>query len=459
MKVGLYIRVSTLDQIDGYSLEAQQERLMAFCKSQGWDETAIYMDDGKTGTDMERPALKRLIRHCEEKKISAVVVLKLDRLSRKQKDVLFLLEEVFEKNNVIFKSATEPFDTSTPLGKAMLGILAVFAQLERDMIIERTVIGKLQRVSGGKWNGGIAPFGYRYNEDTEELEVVEDEADIVRKIFSKFIRGESLNGIANWAQERASSRFFHNGLIKDIIKRPLYIGKIFYSGKVYESDITPVMEEEDWDLAQIELKRRNDGLIPMGSYLLTGLCKCGICGSSIIHESKSRVTNGKKYYSDYMVCRKQKYKPYDCTMGYLQRQEIENIIISKIKNITNDVLHVEEESDNTVVVKALEGRINAAESGLENLFEAIQSGIIKPSQVAHRIRDLEEEKAAAEKQLDDIKDTPISQPVDLSYIRQIGEVWDLLEHDEQKTIIRNIVLSVKLYSKGKEPEIVWNSIS
>lgn len=458
MRVALYLRVSTLDQVEGYSLEAQQERLTAFCKSQGWDDTSIYMDDGKTGTDIDRPALKRLIRHCEEGKINAVVVLKLDRLSRKQKDVLYLLEEVFEKNNVIFKSATEPFDTSTPLGKAMLGILAVFAQLERDMIVERTVIGKMQRVSGGKWSGGHAPYGYRFNETTEELEVVEDEADIVRKIFAKFLKGESLNSISKWADGRVTSRFLHNRFIKDIIKRPLYIGRVYYSGKVYDSDVTPIMPESDWNLAQIELKRREDGLKPMGSYLLTGLCRCGLCGSSIVHESKSRVVKGTRYYSDYMVCKKQKFKPYDCTMGYLRRQEIENFIINKIKNITNDAIKIEEESDNSVIIKALETRINTAETGLENLFEAIQMGVVKPSAVANRIKDLEEEKAAAEKQLDDIKDTPVVHTVDLSYIKQIGEAWELFDTDEQKTVIRNILLDVKLYPRGKEPEIVWNTI-
>lgn len=459
MRVGLYLRVSTLDQVEGFSLEAQNDRLTAFCKSQGWDDTTIYMDDGKSGTDMDRPALKRLIRHCEEKKIQAVVVLKLDRLSRKQKDVLYLLEEVFEKNNVIFKSATEPFDTSTPLGKAMLGILAVFAQLERDMIVERTVIGKMQRVIGGKWNGGHAPFGYRYNEDTEELEVVEDQADIVRKIYAMFVRGESLNSISIWAQERVSSRFFHNRMIKDIIKRPLYIGKVFYSGSVYDSDVTPIMSEDDWKLAQIELKRRDEGLKPRGSYLLTGLCRCGICGSSIVHESKTRYIKGSKYYSDYMVCHKQKYKPYDCTMGYLKRQVVEDFIINEIKTITNDVNKVKVEDDNAGIIKALESRIATAEQGLENLYEAIQNGIVKPSAVAQRIKDLEDEMTAAEKQLDDIKDSPNIQRVDVSFIKQIGEAWHVLDHEEQKTVIRNIILGIKLYPKGKEPEIMWNTNS
>lgn len=155
MFAAIYVRVSTEEQAEqGYSIDVQKERLIAFCKSQGWEDYKLYIDDGYTGTNTNRPALKRLIRHIEAKKVHTVVVYKLDRLSRKQKDVLSLIEDVFEKNNVAFASSSEKFDTSTAFGKAMIGILAVFAQLERDMIIERTTSGRRQKISKGIWSGG-----------------------------------------------------------------------------------------------------------------------------------------------------------------------------------------------------------------------------------------------------------------------------------------------------------------
>src|SRR5579875_2069397 len=136
MSVALYCRVSTEEQaVSGFSIDHQKERLIAYCKSQGWDNFSIYVDDGCTGTNLDRPQMQRLIRDVQAGLINTVLVYKLDRLSRKQKDVLYLLEDLFERHQVVFRSATEPFDTSTSLGRAMIGILAVFGQLERDTIV------------------------------------------------------------------------------------------------------------------------------------------------------------------------------------------------------------------------------------------------------------------------------------------------------------------------------------
>ena len=164
MSVGLYCRVSTEEQAaSGFSIDHQQSRLKAYCESQGWAKYSLYTDDGYTGTNLNRPQMQRMMKDIETGKIDTVLVYKLDRLSRHQKDVLYLLEDLFEHYGVVFKSATEPFDTSTPLGRAMIGILAVFGQLERDTIIERTKSGKSERTKQGLWYGGPVPFGYEWS--------------------------------------------------------------------------------------------------------------------------------------------------------------------------------------------------------------------------------------------------------------------------------------------------------
>lgn len=122
-KVGLYIRVSTLEQAqEGYSIGAQKERLVAFCKAHDWAIADIYIDGGYTGSNINRPGLQKLISEID--KIDIVLVYKLDRLSRSQKDTLYLIEEIFIPNNVDFVSLNESFDTSTPFGRAMIGIRA-----------------------------------------------------------------------------------------------------------------------------------------------------------------------------------------------------------------------------------------------------------------------------------------------------------------------------------------------
>lgn len=465
MRVALYIRVSTMDQVEGYSLDVQRERLTAFCTAQGWDDVTVYMDDGESGTNMDRPGLKRMIRHIEEKKINAVIVLKLDRLSRKQKDVLYLLEEVFDKNGVVFKSATEPFDTSSSLGKAMIGILAVFAQLERDMIVERTTTGKRQRISGGKWGGGNVAYGYTWNKEEEQLEIVEEEAAVVREIFSRYIKGESRESLALWASKR-TSRFIDNTIVKNILSRPTYAGKLQYGEELFEGNHDPIIPILDWKAAQTELKRRKEGLSPKGVYLLTGLLKCGVCGGTIIQSNITRKKPNKTYSYDFCACASQHIKKKNqertCTLGFHRRNEIEKFVIDSIKNIgdteqgTIEELNDRKDDSSDKLREALESRIKVLDNGMNNLFEAIQEGAVKASAVSGRIAKLEKEKEALDQQLEDIKD--LERPVTVNYdeIKMVGDAWDYLTEDEQKTILRKVILQIILHPKGMDHEIIWN---
>ena len=142
----LYIRVSTDSQAEeGYSIDAQKEQLAAYCTMKGLKDYEFYIDGGWSGSNIERPEIQRLIKDCEDGRISHVVVFKLDRLSRSQKDTLYLIEDVFNPNEVSFVSLNESMDTATPMGRLMLGILSAFAQLERENIRLRTRMGMLER--------------------------------------------------------------------------------------------------------------------------------------------------------------------------------------------------------------------------------------------------------------------------------------------------------------------------
>lgn len=150
----MYIRVSTNFQFEeGYSVGAQTEKLEKYCNYQEIDNYDLYIDGGYSGSNLNRPEMKRLIKEIQEGKVESVVVVKLDRLSRSQKDTIYLLEDVFEANDVGFISLNENFDTTTPYGKAMVGILSVFAQYERENIRERTQMGITERIKTGKWRG------------------------------------------------------------------------------------------------------------------------------------------------------------------------------------------------------------------------------------------------------------------------------------------------------------------
>ena len=149
LNVALYVRVSTDIQVDGYSIDEQLERLEKYCDAKDWIIYNKYIDPGFTGSNINRPGLTKLLQDIHKGKIDLVLVYKLDRLSRSQKDTLYLIEEEFLPNNVDFISMTENFDTSTPFGKAMIGILSVFAQLERENIKTRLAMGHVGRAKAG----------------------------------------------------------------------------------------------------------------------------------------------------------------------------------------------------------------------------------------------------------------------------------------------------------------------
>jgi len=160
-KCAIYIRVSTTEQADeGFSIQAQRDKLVNYCKAKDWLISDFYMDPGYSGSTLDRPAIQRLIK--EIRNFDIVLVYKLDRLSRSQKDTLHLIEDIFLKNQVDLVSLSESFDTGTAFGRASVGILSVFAQLERETIRERSRLGKTERAKEGLYKGGLPPFGYTY---------------------------------------------------------------------------------------------------------------------------------------------------------------------------------------------------------------------------------------------------------------------------------------------------------
>lgn len=196
MVAAVYVRVSTDQQAeDGYSL-AEQERL---CKTtvegHEWTLGKVYRDDGYSGKTLDRPALKELMEDIRLGVVDAVIVYKLDRLSRSLKDTMTIIEDVLLPNDVHLVSLKETLDTSTPWGRAMIGILASFNQLDRETIVQRTTMGKKAKAAKGGFLGGNTPYGYAVAQ--KKLEVVEDEARVVRQIFDMTDSGMSLRAIAD----------------------------------------------------------------------------------------------------------------------------------------------------------------------------------------------------------------------------------------------------------------------
>lgn len=185
-----YVRVSIEEQ----ALDAQEEKIRAYCIAKEWDLIRVVRDEGYSAKDLNRPGIQGIIDGCKRKDFDVVVILKLDRLTRSVKDLGYLVEDVFQKNDVAFSSLQDNFDTATANGRMVMNILATLAQWERDIISERTRDAMLFMKKDMKLIGAV-PFGYNCNNGS--LSLNPEEAVVVQKMFSLRKRGKSYQKIAS----------------------------------------------------------------------------------------------------------------------------------------------------------------------------------------------------------------------------------------------------------------------
>ena len=336
MKVALYARVSTEQQIENYSIPLQKERMKAFCLSKGWDDMTEYVDGGYSGSNLNRPALQQLQKDIADKKINAVIVYRLDRLSRSQRDTLYLIEEMFLPNNVEFISISETIDTSTPFGRAMIGVMSVFAQLERETITERLRSGRFKMVRDeGLWAGGsdASPYGYTRLK-RGKLVVNEAERQHIVRIFEEYVTLKSYIKVQKKLEKEGFSPLPEYRIIT-LLKNRLYIGEVSFAGEWFKGSHEPIISVDLFNAAQKvneHFKGYNYGKIKNNVFRHKVICGC--CGETYYSYSIKDKKTGATYY--YMVCRRRKLPArYEskCFNRNLKRLDLEKEIFNRIKNL------------------------------------------------------------------------------------------------------------------------------
>ena len=231
MNVALYLRVSTEQQIEKYGLDVQHEKLRSYCQARGWTHVTDYIDGGYSGSNLNRPALQQLIKDIQAKKIDLVLVYRLDRLSRSQRDTLSLIEELFLPHHVEFISLSETIDTQTPFGRAAIGILSTFAQLERENIKERLYTCHQKMVQEeGLWAGGAGTTPYGYTRLARgQLVVNESERHHVQRIFESYLELNSVAQVNKQLQAEGFKKLRYQRL-SNILKSRLYLGEVSFAG-------------------------------------------------------------------------------------------------------------------------------------------------------------------------------------------------------------------------------------
>ncbi|WP_187274439.1 recombinase family protein [Paenibacillus sp. N3.4] len=499
--VGIYARVSTEEQAEqGYSIEAQLETLRSQCKMEQKVVFREYVDAGISGKTIEkRPALRELLRDIEEGKIQEVLVWKLDRISRKTSDLLFIMDQL-NRYNVKFRSHSEKnFETDTAAGKMTFQMFGVIAEFQRNTIVENVKMGMKQRARNGKWNGGQV-LGY----DVVEIPVAKGkdsvlhvnaiEAELVRKIFSMYASGRGLKSIANELNhdgfKTKPNKPFSHVSIKTIINNPLYIGKIRYNVRenwsekrrkginpepiIADGEHEPIITQYLWDAVQ-KLYSKKAVTAPRvfnGTYLLTGMMRCPDCGATLVaHRTKDTLKNGTKIVRRYYVCSNFRAKGSRvCTSNTVKADFAEQYVTERIAEVVQKpkvlediVARINKNRVKNVVplqkeVEAIGKELKTLDSQKQKYFKLYESDVVDNNFLIERLNELKQKhdalylrKTEAENQLND----SISEPVPLQQVRQIlSKFQEMLETapiETQKNLLQTIVKQIHV-KKGQKFE-------
>lgn len=343
--VGIYCRVSTLDQArEGHSLEEQEKRLRARCVSDNNIVYKVYTDAGVSAKDTNRPAYQKMMADMRAGKINLILALKMDRLSRSIVDFEEFFNEI-KKYNCEVNFLFENIDTTGAAGMMFARILEVFAQFERELIKERTIIGLEGAVNKGHFCGA-PPLGYKKDKETKQWLIDEEEAKIVREIFDLCLKGKSYYQISKIMQDKyptliacyrkdkktkekkAIYRTWKDSSLSVILNNKCYIG-IYEHGKrvkgkevIEYHNVPKIIEEDIFYECQKNISNNMRNYYRSKEYLFMQKVKCPECGR-ILACNYSKKPNGKEYL--YYRCK-------DCGT-YIREDWLENAMIEKLNEL------------------------------------------------------------------------------------------------------------------------------
>ena len=496
-KVAVYVRWSTDEQENGTTLEVQTESCQYFIKSQGWefDPNLVYVDDGYSGGNTERPALTTLRKAIEAGEIQAVVVYKLDRLSRRVVDCVKLVREEWYGRCSLFSTA-ERFDTESPVGKMIFNILISFAEFERDVIRDRTQSGKKKRASQGRNAGHKYIYGYRRGQDGGyELDGYDPAtgsfsgaAAVARRIFTDYLSGASTIQIANGLTSDGipsplGANNWRTSTVARILDNPSYAGTYRYGisqwriGEkrklldevTYQVDgaIPPLISPEEFErVRRLRDERAKINPRQLGSlYLISGIAKCGKCGQPLCGKKGS----DKRYYS---CLGRLALKFCDCAL--IGATMLEEIVLEQVKqrfsgeSMREQVRMIEEQIRTDIAakeyaVKTLEEEIVGLERRLVKLEDDYFKGDLDGKTYGRLMERVEAEKLRVGEQVEGARralSEAQASTVDVGHLQALADrldVWDSLPPESLKQLLHDVVDTVLVYQeKSHAPKGVKN---
>jgi site-specific DNA recombinase len=478
-KVAIYIRWSTEDQGQGHTLEIQRESCRYYSMSQGWvaREDLTFIDEGYSGSTLERPALTRLRQAVREGLVDCVVVYKLDRLSRNIKDIINLALDEWDGVCCV-RSTQEPVDTTSDAGKMFFTMLGSFADFERSTIKTRTWSGKMKNAEKGRNPGALYPYGYRKGE-AATYEIVEEEALVVRRMFEEYLKGKSCRLIAFALNAEGvltrSDGMWATADISRLLRNPLYTGKLVYNrrnwtkrgkdGKIafkdpsqwieVEGAAPAIIDPETW--AQVEriratrprIGRGESARIQSSPYLLSGIAKCAQCGYSWIGYQGGN--KGDRYYA---CAAARSSGPAKCASRSIKVSTLDAFVVERVLQTWPLKGAFRPEMFETVKkrlrevearIKGLKGRLSALETALERFKTDYRAGKLTAEVYMEFSQDGRKERdevtgllSAAEADRQKVLNTQFDMEQAAGWYARM-DAWDKLELTEKQQILRMLV--------------------
>ena len=496
-RLALYTRVSTIEQSEeGYSIDEQERLLMSWAEKNNYEVYKCYSDRGISGKDIKnRPALKELLKDAEEKKFDMVISWKINRISRKLADVLKIVD-ILEKNDITFKSYSEPFETDTPAGKMQFQMMALIGEFERGTIAQNVKMGMCAKAKAGEWCGGRV-LGYDLvpveNQEGDKrrktkLTINEIEAMSVRLIFNEYSNGKGYKAITNQLNKLGyktkKGNDFSVGSIREILTNPVYIGKVRYNVRQNWSEkrrrninanpiITdgvhePIIDEVLWDKVQaiMESKKGKPSRIYDGEYPLTGILRCPKCGAGmVISRTTNKLADGTKKRIAYYCCGAWKNKGTSvCSSNTIRVDKANEYVFNKLSELLSNEKMVETIVRN--VNRERHKKINPAKKELERidkelekidrkktkLFEAYEEEVISKEEFKQRKGELNKRAKCLQEEKEPLLVTlsdDASEEIPYEFIKSILENFSkvLIEsttREQQKKLLHMIISEITI---------------
>lgn len=474
-KVAIYVRVSTTNQAEeGYSIDGQLDSLTKYCEAMGWSVYQKYIDAGFSGGKLERPDILKLIKDAKRGVFDTVLVYKLDRLSRNVQDTLYLVKEVFNKNEVHFVSLQENLDTSSAMGNLFLTLLSAIAEFEREQIKERMQLGKIGRAKSGKsmmW--AKVAYGYTYHVETGEMTVNQSEAIVVRKVFNSYLNGRSISKLRDDLNEEfPKTPAWSYRTIRQMLDNPVYCGYNKYKGVIYTGNHEAIISEDVYNQVQGEIKIRqikayaqNKNPRPFQSkYMLSGIGQCGYCKAplkSLLRNTKKDGTRTVRY-----ECHQRRPKKIrgvttyndnkKCNSGIYSKDDLEAYVLEAVSKLQTNSDYINELFDNEpekLDREAINKEIETLSNKISKLNDLYINNLIT-------LDDLKNQSSTFNAKIEILKDELANDPAikhqeNKQKMLKILDTKDVFEMDyeEQKILVRALINKVQVTSDSIK--ILW----